>query len=89
MSTVLTDMTTAVTDALLEIAPEVDPAKLGPDMLLREDLELDSMDLLNLVVALKEATDVEIPEQDYGELTTVAAIASYLSARVGALKEGE
>ena len=89
MSTDLTDVTAAVTDALLEVAPDVDPAKLGPDMLLREDLELDSMDILNLVVALKEATGVEIPEQDYGELTTVATIASYLRPRVGAREEGE
>jgi acyl carrier protein len=89
MSTDLADMTTAVTDALLDVAPDVDPATLGPDMLLREDLELDSMDILNLVVALKEATGIEIPERDYGELTTVATIASYLSARMGAHAEGK
>jgi acyl carrier protein len=76
-----TDMTATVVDALLEVAPDVDPATLHADALLREDLELDSMDILNLVVAINEATGIDVPEQDYGELTTVAAIARYLDAR--------
>ncbi|MGZ6672205.1 MAG: acyl carrier protein [Solirubrobacteraceae bacterium] len=48
---------------------------------MREDLELDSMDILNLVVAINEATGIDVPEQDYGELTTVATIVRYLDAR--------
>jgi acyl carrier protein len=79
-----TDMTATVVDALLEVAPDVDPATLDRDALLREDLELDSMDILNLVVAINEATGIDVPEQDYGELTTVATIARYLDARVAA-----
>jgi acyl carrier protein len=75
-----TDMTATVVDALLEVAPDVDPATLDHDALLREDLELDSMDILNLVVAINEATGIDVPEQDYGELTTVATIARYLDA---------
>jgi acyl carrier protein len=89
MTTELSDMTATVTDALLEVAPDVDPATLGPDALLREDLELDSMDILNLVVALKDTTGIDVPEQDYGELTTVATIARYLRTRVGARGDGE
>jgi acyl carrier protein len=77
-----TDTTAIVIDALQEVAPDVDPSSLREDALLREDLELDSMDILNLVVAINEATGVDIPEQDYGELTTVATIASYLEARM-------
>jgi acyl carrier protein len=78
------DMTATVVDAVLEVAPDVDPATLDHDALLREDLELDSMDILNLVVAINEATGIEVPEQDYGELTTVATIARYLNARAAA-----
>jgi acyl carrier protein len=79
-----TDMTATVVDALLEVAPDVDPASLDQDALLREDLELDSMDILNLVVAINEATRIDVPEQDYGELTTVATIVRYLDARAAA-----
>jgi acyl carrier protein len=79
-----TDIHATVVDALLEVAPDVEPGTLDSDALLREDLGLDSMDVLNLVVALHEATGIEIPEADYGELTTVAAIARYLGTRAGA-----
>ena len=79
-----TDMTATVVDALLEVAPDVDPATLDRDALLREDLELDSMDILNLVVAINESTGIDVPEQDYGELTTVATIARYLQTRAAA-----
>jgi acyl carrier protein len=79
-----TDLNTTVVDALLEVAPDIDPETLDSDPLLREDLELDSMDVLNLVVALHDATSIDIPEQDYGELTTVSAIVRYLDARAAA-----
>jgi acyl carrier protein len=76
------DTTAVVVDALLEVAPDLDRATLDPDALRREDLELESMDSMNIVVVLNEATCVDIPEQDYGELTTVAAIAQHLDTRV-------
>ncbi len=63
------------------MAPDIDRATLDNGALLREDLELDSMDILNIVIALNEATGINIPEQDYGELTTMAAIPRYLDAR--------
>lgn len=72
------DLTAIVTNALLDVAPELDPSALRPDALLRGDLGLDSMDILNLVVALHESTGVDVPEQDYGKLTSVAATAEYL-----------
>ena len=49
--------------ALQEIAPEVDPAAIDPDASLTEQLELDSMDLLNVVVSVHEQTGIEIPER--------------------------
>jgi acyl carrier protein len=61
--------------------PDIYRATLDNDALLREDLELDFMDILNIVVAINEATSIDIREKDYGELTTVAAIARYLDAR--------
>jgi acyl carrier protein len=79
-----TDIHATVVDALLDVAPDIEAATLDSDALLREDLGLDSMDVLNLVVALHEATGIDIPEADYGELTTVSAIAHYLGARAGA-----
>jgi acyl carrier protein len=71
----------AVLRALGDIAPEADFASLKPDVPLRDQLDLDSMDILNLVTALHAALGVEIPEADYPRLTTLDACVEYLDAR--------
>lgn len=67
-------------DILSGIAPEADFAALGDDEALREVLDLDSMDFLNFIAALHQATGVDIPEADYRKLFTLAGVANYLSA---------
>jgi acyl carrier protein len=63
-----------------EVAPEADPAALRPDVALRDQLDLDSMDLLNFLIGLHEALGVDIPEADYPRLTTLDACVDYLAA---------
>jgi len=69
------------------IAPEADPEALKPDVDLREQLDLDSMDILNFVVGLHAALGVEIPEADYGRFVTLDRGVEYLASRLGARKE--
>jgi acyl carrier protein len=64
------------------IAPEADPSTLGPNDNMREALDIDSFDHLNFLIGLNEALGVDIPEGDYGQLTTLADIIRYLSARL-------
>ena len=64
-----------------DIAPEADLGSLQPDVAFREQLDLDSMDLLNFVVGLHDRTGVEIPEADYPKLTTLQGCVEYLQAR--------
>jgi len=64
-----------------DIAPEADLASLRPDVVFREQLDLDSMDLLNFVVGLHAALGVEIPEADYPKLATLDACVEYLASR--------
>jgi len=64
------------------IAPEADLDTLDPDANVREALDIDSFDHLNLLIGLDEELGVDIPEADYSQLTTLADIMSYLSARV-------
>jgi len=59
------------------IAPEADLAQVGDDDDLRQTLDLDSMDFLNLVVGLHAQTGVDIPEADYPRLFTLAGIMDY------------
>ena len=64
-----------------EIAPEADLGAVRPDVPLREQLDLDSMDVLNFVVGLHAALGVDIPEADYGKLVTLDACVAYLEGR--------
>jgi acyl carrier protein len=50
--------------------PEIDPQALQADTVLRQELDLDSMDLLHVMIALHESLGVEVPEQDYAKLST-------------------
>lgn len=68
-------------DILSSIAPEADLATLQDDDELREVLDLDSMDFLNFIVGLHQATGINIPEADYRQLLTLAGVQRYLIAR--------
>ena len=69
-----------VLEVLGRIAPEADPASIDPRVNLREQLDIDSMDFLNFLIALDKNLQVDIPERDYGQLTTLDACIDYLSA---------
>ena len=75
------DVRTTVLSVLGEIAPEADLTGVRGDVPLREQLDLDSMDVLNFVVGLHAALGVEIPEADYGKLATLDACVAYLKER--------
>jgi acyl carrier protein len=76
------DIRTAVLACLKTIAPEAQEADIRPDRPLRDQVDLDSMDWLNFLVALHQKLGVDIPETDYGKLTTWDAILGYLEARL-------
>jgi acyl carrier protein len=71
-----------IVKVLGQIAPEADLSTLGPDENIRETLDIDSFDHLNFLIGLNAALGVEIPESDYGQLTTLADIIRYLAARL-------
>lgn len=64
-----------------DIAPEADLNALTGDVPLRDQLDLDSMDLLNVAVGLHAALGVEIPEADYPRVATLDGCVAYLEAR--------
>jgi acyl carrier protein len=69
---------TVVLEALHEIAPEVSPDELDPDVPFQDQIDIDSMDFLNLIIGLQERTGVEIPERDYPTMDSLSACATYL-----------
>jgi acyl carrier protein len=77
------DPTTATRQALAGIAPEADLDELVPGADLQEELDLDSMDFLNFLIALGELTGVHVPESDYGHVRTFDDCVAYVTARLG------
>jgi acyl carrier protein len=75
------ELRATVLRVLGEIAPEADLAALHAAVGFRDQLDLDSMDVLNFVVGLHTALGIEIPEADYGKLATLDACVDYLDAR--------
>jgi len=67
-----------IVDTLSAIAPEADFVHLPGTALLREELDLDSMDFLNFIAALHQRTGVDIPEADYPKLFTLDGAVAYL-----------
>lgn len=70
-------------EELCRIAPEVEPATLKPAALLRDQVDLDSMDWLNFLIALHRRLGVDIPEADYAQLISIDALLAYLEQRTG------
>lgn len=68
----------AVLRALITVAPEVDAGAIDPAAELQPTLDIDSLDFLNFVIALKEDTGIEIPEGDYAEISTLNGCVAYL-----------
>ena len=64
-----------------EIAPEADLTRLKSNVSFRDQLDIDSMDFLNFVIALDEELDVRIPESDYPKLSTLDACVELFSSR--------
>ena len=63
-----------------EIAPEADLNQLKPDVSFRDQLDIDSMDFLNFVIALDEELHVSIPESEYAKLSSLNSSVALLSS---------
>jgi acyl carrier protein len=68
----------AIVDILSGIAPDEDLSQLKDDVSFREQLELDSMDFLDIVMELRKRYRIQIPEDDYLELASMNSTVKYL-----------
>lgn len=76
------DLETTIRRVVGRFAPEADLDALDPDVPLQEALELDSMDFLNVMIAVHDETGVDVPEADYDQVGTLSGLVAYVSARV-------
>jgi acyl carrier protein len=70
-----------VIDIISDIAPDEDVTNLDDSKSLREQLDLDSMDFLDIVMELRKRHKVEVPQEDYPKLATLESCVAYLSPK--------
>jgi acyl carrier protein len=78
------EIRSTVLNCLGTIAPEADLTRLRPTISFRDQLDIDSMDFLNFVIALHQQFQIEIPERDYSKLITLNGCIDYLAAALAA-----
>lgn len=76
------ELETIIKTAIGDIAPDADPDDLEADDDIRDELDLDSMDFLNLIVAVSKKSGVNIPESDYAQVLTMDTMCQYVEARL-------
>ena len=67
-----------VIDIISDIAPDEDTSSLDDAKSLREQLDLDSMDFLDIVMELRKRHKVEVPQEDYPQLASLNSCVAYL-----------
>ena len=73
----------ALVEEIVNIAPDIDLTAVRDDDHMQEDLELDSMDFLNLVSAIQKRFGVSVPERDYPDLATPGTAVAYIVKAIG------
>lgn len=68
-----------IIEILERIAPDEDLSDLDDSVPFREQMELDSMDFLDIVMELRKLYRIQIPEEDYGNLVTMDSTVTYLT----------
>lgn len=75
------DCKKVVLDIISEIAPDEDLTDVQSGIRLRDQLDLDSMDFLDIVMELRKQFGIEVPEEDYQQLASLDSCADYLTPK--------
>jgi acyl carrier protein len=76
------DIRQAILDIIGDIAPDEDLTGIKDEIRLREQLDLDSMDFLDIVMELRKRYGVEVPEAEYMELASLSSSVKYLEPKL-------
>ena len=78
------DVRDQILSVLTTIAPEVEADDIRDDVLLRDQVDLDSMDWLNFLIGIHKRLHVDIPESDYASLRTLTDVVLYVQRQASA-----
>jgi acyl carrier protein len=76
------DIKEAVLGILADIAPDEDLSDLKEDVPFRDQLEMDSMDFLDIVMELRKRYRIQIPEEEYPQLASMTSTVQFLEPRM-------
>ncbi len=71
-----------ILDIIAVVAPDADVSNVKSNVRLRDQLELDSMDFLDIVMELRKRYGVQVPEEEYQELATLQGCVDYLAPQL-------
>lgn len=77
----MADVRQIIIDIISDIAPDEDVSNLDDKKSLREQLDLDSMDFLDIVMELRKRHKIEVPQEDYPKLATLESCVAYLTPK--------
>lgn len=77
------EIKTLIVAKLAEVAPELEGEPVDPQESFHDQFDFDSMDFLNLVIAVHEALGIDIPERDYPRLSNLDGWIRYLGEQPG------
>ena len=72
-----------IVDVIARIVPDEDVSKLVGDVRIRDQIDLDSMDFLDIIMELRKRYGIEVPEEDYMKLSTLDGSVDYLEPLMG------
>jgi acyl carrier protein len=78
------EIRTTVLRILHQVAPDVDPAILDPALPIQEQVDVDSVDFMNIMVGIEHELGVDVPERDYAKVASLDGCVTYLAARLAA-----
>jgi acyl carrier protein len=78
----MSELRDLVLEVLVEVAPDADVGALEPDLNFRDQIEMDSIDFLNLILELENRLGITIPESDYPKLSNLSGCLDYLAESV-------
>jgi len=76
------EVVVAIKDIIATIAPDEDLSSLDHAERLRDQIDLDSMDFLDIVMELRKLYGVQVPEEEYKELATIDGCVGYLHPKL-------
>ena len=72
----------AVLAVLRNVAPEADLSRLAPDVPIRDQLDVDSIDFMRFLIGISETLHVDVPEADYPKVASLDGLLQYLGDRL-------